>query len=112
VDGLGLGDGEADGLTAADGVGPGEGGADATVEAAEELNRFIRPTTPTLLSRVARQVSVDSRRRPVSRRAPRRSRFLMADKSTGDLVKRSPRREQVRVAWTVAAVANVKDHGR
>ena len=42
------------------------------------LKRFMNPTTPTALSRLARQVKVDSLRRPLSRCARRRSRCLMA----------------------------------
>jgi hypothetical protein len=44
---------------------------------AEWLKRFMKPTTPTALRRVARQVRVDTRRRPSSRRARSRSRCLM-----------------------------------
>jgi hypothetical protein len=48
------------------------------VEAAAWLNRFAPPATPTTLSSVARQVSLDSLRRLASRRAPICSRCRMA----------------------------------
>ena len=50
----------------------------AAVEGAAWLKRFMKPTTPTALSRVARQVRVDTLRRPWSRRARSRSCCLMA----------------------------------
>lgn len=60
------------------GVVPGWFGEVAVVVvAAEWLNMFIKPTTPTVLSRVARQVSLESLRRPLSRCALSRSRCLM-----------------------------------
>ena len=61
---------------------------------AEWLNRFMKPTTPTALSSVARQVSVDSLRRPSSRCARSRSRCLMGANETGKCVKRPPRANQ------------------
>jgi len=66
---LALGDGLALPLAAAPELLPalGEAGADCdTVVAvvAEWLNRFMNPTTPTALRRVARQVIVDSLRKP------------------------------------------------
>lgn len=80
------GEAEGDGLVVADGLGlPGaEGVVDAAVaDDAAWLNRFMNPTTPTALSSVARQVRVDSRRRPRSRCAPSRSRCLMGVNESG-----------------------------
>ncbi len=59
----------------------GEVGADCDTVAAvvaEWLNRFMNPTTPTALRSVARQVMVESLRRPWSRRALSRSRCFMS----------------------------------
>ena len=49
------------------GLAPGWPDEVVVVDAAEWLNMFMRPTTPTVLSKVARQVSLDSLRRPSSR---------------------------------------------
>ena len=67
---LGLGNGPAEGVVAP--------AAWVAVVLAAWLNRFMNPTTPTALSRLARQVKVDSLRKPLSRCARRRSRCLMA----------------------------------
>jgi len=66
ADELGLGepDGLADGVLACEVV---------VTAGAEWLNKFMNPTVPTALSSVARQVSVDSLRRPRSRRKASRS---------------------------------------
>jgi hypothetical protein len=66
----------------------------AAVVAAEWFSRFMNPTTPTVLSSVARQVSLDNRRRPSSRCAPRRSRCFMSPYEIGERVKRPPRTNQ------------------
>lgn len=58
------------------------------------LNRFMKPTTPTALSSVARQVMVDSLRSPSSRCARSRSRCLMGANETGSHVKGPPRMTQ------------------
>jgi hypothetical protein len=74
---LGLGDGLPLGLAL---PALGEVGVDCDAVAAavvEWLNRFMNPTTPTALRSVARQVSVDSLRKPWSRCALRRSRCFM-----------------------------------
>ncbi|HVB43546.1 MAG TPA: hypothetical protein VNF47_12685 [Streptosporangiaceae bacterium] len=70
-------DGLADGLAPGLALGAGEPFAVDVVATVEWLNRFMKPTTPTALSSVARQVSVDSLRSPSSRRALSRSRCLM-----------------------------------
>jgi hypothetical protein len=67
--GVGVPLGLADGLVG--------GGAVVAVEAAAWLNRFMKPITPTALSSPARQVSTDTLRRPLSRRARSRSRYLI-----------------------------------
>ena len=76
---LGLGDGLTLGA-AVELPALGEVGADCDAVAAVVagwLNRFMNPTTPTALSSVARQVIVDSLRKPASRCALSRSRCLM-----------------------------------
>jgi len=65
-------------------------GAAVAVDA-EWLKRFMKPAMLAALSSVARQVRVDTLRKPLSRRAPSRSRYLMAPHETGSYVKRPPR---------------------
>ncbi len=81
---LGDGLGEADELPP-DTPGVVDGAVPDVVRAlvAEWLKRFMKPTTPTALSTVARQVSLDTLRKPSSRRARRRSRCLIGDNQTG-----------------------------
>jgi len=94
----GLADGLADGVPLGLGLGLADGDVDEVeVVAADEarwLNRFMKPTTPTALSKVARQVSTDTRRSPLSRRATSRSRYLMSANESARHVKRLPRTTQ------------------
>ncbi len=88
--GLWLGDGlplalpEAPGLAGPDGLVDGVPACEVVVAAgAEWLNTFINPTAPTALSKVARQVSVESLRRPSSRRKVSRSPCRMGVTKSG-----------------------------
>lgn len=90
---LALGDGVVDGLVLAPDVGVVPVLA-VVVVTGWWLNKFMKPTTPTALSRVARQVIVESLRRPSSRCARSLSRCLMGANETGDYVKRPPRMDQ------------------
>jgi hypothetical protein len=91
ADGLALPLGPDDGVVEED--------AEVAVAVAAWLNRFMNPKTPTALSNVARQVSVDTLRRPLSRRARSRSRYLMGPYETGRYVKRPPRVTQGAVGF-------------
>jgi hypothetical protein len=101
---LWLGLGLADGLALAAALLP-EDFVDADCDAAVTvlavwLNKFMKPTTPTALSSVARQVRVDSLCKPLSRRALSRSRCLMGANETGNCVKGPPRTNQGGTAFT------------
>jgi hypothetical protein len=104
-------------LGLAEGVGLALGLEDGVVEvvvvdAAAWLKRFMKPTTPTALSRVARQVSTDTRRRPLSRRARSRSRYLIAANETASYVKRPPRATQAPVRLSAFDPARLGRRGR
>jgi hypothetical protein len=99
--GLWLGDGlalalpEAFELAGPDGLVDGVPACEVVVTAgAEWLNRFMNPTAPTALSKVARQVSVESLRRPSSRRKVSRSLCRMGANEIGTCVKSPPRAVQ------------------
>ena len=107
-----VGDGVAVARAAASACDPGPGPDDgvlscAVVVATAWLNRFMKPTTPTALNRVARHVRVDSLRRPSSRCALSRWRCLMGVNETGKYVKRPSRTVQARIVsgWPLAAAS-------
>ena len=91
-DGFGPAVPEAPGLAWADGLVEGVLACDVVVTAgAEWLNKFMNPTAPTALSSVARQVRVESLRRPSSRRKASRSLCRMGANEIGNRVKSPPR---------------------
>jgi hypothetical protein len=78
-----------------DGLGVGVLACEVVVAAgAEWLNRPVIPTAPAALSRVARQVSVESLRSPSSRRKVSRCLCRIAVNEIGNCVKRPPRAVQ------------------
>jgi hypothetical protein len=97
---------ELDGLADPNGLLPGLPGgvaARAWVTAAVPavwLSRFMKPNTPTVLSRVARQVRVDSLRRPLSRCAPSRCRGLMGSTKPDNAL--SAHQERLKIALASA----------
>ena len=101
------------GLAGPDGLADGVPPCEVVVSAgAEWLNRFMNPTVPTALSKVARQVRVESLRRPSSRRKASRSLCRMGANEIGNCVKSPPRAVQgdalisgyMRQGWTRARV--------